>query len=76
MNCADIKITYDTAKHRLRCRHQIGANGFDYQMPCEILKTMPDGRLKIQVFGDRYWKGRRHVSRIRYVHAFRVKEST
>jgi len=64
--------TYDTAKHVLWCRHAIGKNGRDYEMRCEILKTMPDGRLKIRVFGERYWWDRRHVSRIRYVDSNRV----
>lgn len=26
-------------------------------MDCIPLKEMPDGRLKVLVFGDRYWKG-------------------
>lgn len=41
-------------------------------MPCVLLKTMPDGRVKIRVFGDRDWKNTQHLSRIRYVSANRV----
>jgi hypothetical protein len=34
---------------------------------------MADGRLKVLVFGDRNWKSREHLSRIRYVEAGRVR---
>jgi len=58
--------------HWLTCRHQICRNGFDYQMPCDVLKEMPGGRVKVRVYGNRYWGGSR--SRIRYVSKYRVKE--
>lgn len=35
---------------------------------------MNDGRKKVLVFGDRYWKNRNGVKRIRYVPAYRVFE--
>ena len=60
------------ATHRLYCRHAIGQHGRSYHMKCHVLKTMPDGRLKIQVYGDRYWKDRMHVVRVRYVQSDRV----
>lgn len=60
--------------HLLKCRHQIGANGFDYTMPCNILKKIPGGRLKIEVFGDRYWKDNSGKRSVRYVYCFRVKK--
>lgn len=41
-------------------------------MRCHVLKDMGDGRLKLLVFGDRNWKHRDHISRIRYVEADRV----
>lgn len=66
--------SYSEAKHFLGCRHQIGQNGFDYSMPCDILKTMPDGRLKVRVWGDRYWSRDKHKNRIRYVEAYLVEE--
>ncbi|KPB90078.1 Uncharacterized protein AC502_1876 [Pseudomonas syringae pv. maculicola] len=34
---------------------------------------MPDGRVKVLVFGERNWKGREHISRIRYVEAYKVE---
>lgn len=55
------------ATHYLRCRHCIGKAVHDYRMPCLILKKMPDGRVKVLVFGDRYWADREHIERVRYV---------
>lgn len=57
----------------LRCRHCIGPNCKDYVMPCHVIKSMGDGRVKVRVFGDRNWKGHDEKSRIRYVAAHRVK---
>lgn len=59
------------APYRLVCQHVCRWRK-TYTMPCHILKAMPDGRLKVLVFGDRYWKGREHVQRVRYVEASRV----
>ncbi|OEE38338.1 hypothetical protein A1QO_02765 [Vibrio genomosp. F10 str. ZF-129] len=67
-------MTYKTATHVLDCRHAIGAGGKDYQMRCHVLKTMEDGRLKVQVYGERYWKNTEHVVKVRYVEANRVYE--
>ena len=39
-------------------------------VPCNILKTTPSGKLKVEVFGDNYWKTGK--SRINYIEAFRV----
>lgn len=64
--------TSANATHRLRCAHVIGCNDRTYFMRCHVLKAMPDGRLKLLVFGERNWKGRDHVHRIRYVEADRV----
>ena len=61
------------ATHRLSCRHAIGLSGLDYYMDCIILKRMPNYRLKILVFGDRYWKRDKDKKRIRYVDESRVK---
>ena len=60
--------------HLLECYQGLCRSGYSYDMFCNVLKTMPDGRLKIRVFGDRY-RGRRKldISRIRYVAAFRVR---
>ncbi|BEI26613.1 hypothetical protein KKIDH5335_49450 (plasmid) [Vibrio fluvialis] len=66
------ELTADNATHLLWCRHAVGQNGKDYQMRCHVLKTMPDGRLKLRVYGDRYWKNTEHVVRTRYVNSDRV----
>lgn len=70
MNLADYDISQ--ADHRLRCHYQICRNGFDYSMPCIILNKTKSGKLKIVVFGDRYWKNKEHIKRIRYVYPYRV----
>jgi len=59
--------------HFLSCVHAIGKNRYYYFMPCDILKCMKDGRVKIRVFGDRYWKRDREKSRIRYVERNRIE---
>lgn len=58
--------------HRLSCRHAVGRNGKNYYMDCIPLKEMPDGRLKVLVFGDRYWKGHDDKKKVRYVESYRV----
>ena len=41
-------------------------------MRCHVLKTLPDGRKKVLVFGDRNWNHSKDKSRVRYVEAWRV----
>lgn len=60
------------ATHKLKCRHVIGHGVTEYTMPCLILKTMDDGRLKVLVFGERNWKRDSEKQRVRYVPARRV----
>jgi len=67
-------MSYKNATHLLRCRRAVGPSGRTYFMHCNILKKMPDGRLKVLVYGNRYWKDRRDVARIRYVTADRVSK--
>lgn len=62
------------ATHLLSCRHCLGKNITNYEMRCIPLKAMPDGRLKILVFGDLFWGGEN--KKIRYVSANRVMEIT
>lgn len=57
--------------HWLKCRHQIGRNGYDYYMPCNVLKNMSGGKLKIEVFGFMAKGG--NGRRIRYVYKYRVR---
>ena len=60
--------------HKLLCRHVIGRNSISYHMKCIPLGKMADGRMKVLVFGDRYWKGRDEIQKVRYVDAHRVSE--
>jgi len=60
--------------HVLSCKHCMGRNCCEYRMDCIPLKEMNGGRVKILVFGDRYWKGNREKKYIRYVGSWRVKK--
>lgn len=64
--------TIGNATHLLKCRHCIGYNKQDYYMGCLVLKDMGGDRLKVLVFGERNWKNREHIKRIRYVDSHRV----
>lgn len=55
------------AKHLLACSHCIGKSCTYFDMKCEVLKDMGDGRLKVRVFGRLNWKNTVHLHRIRYV---------
>lgn len=65
----DLLEQYTSAKatHLLACRHCIGPNCTEYAMRCTLIKDMGDGRSKVVVFGDRNWRDRDHIKRIRYV---------
>lgn len=65
------EMTAANATHELACTHCCRWEKH-YMMPCHILKQMPGDRLKVLVFGERNWKGRDHISRVRYVEAHRV----
>ena len=67
-------LSFENATHELQCRHAIRSHGKTYYMRCHVLKTMPDGRLKLRVYGDRYWKDTRDTVKVRYVYAWRVFE--
>lgn len=63
----------DDATHLLSCAHCVNSKSrTNYTMPCVILKEMKNGRYKILVFGDRFWKDRYYVRKIRYVDANRI----
>lgn len=66
------ELTAANATHQLICYHVCRWTK-KYAMRCHILKDMSDGRLKLLVFGERNWKDRDHISRIRYVEAGRVR---
>lgn len=60
------------ATHYLCCKHVIGCNEYSYVQKCIVLDKMSRGRLKILVFGERYWKGHDDKKRVRYVYSERV----
>lgn len=68
------ELNRDNATHLLACVHAIGPSRKAYLMPCHILKVMPDGRLKLRVYGERYWKDdRKDKVNVRYVKANYVR---
>ena len=71
---ADIQIK--DATHKLSCRQGLCRSGIDYWMDCIILKEMPNNRLKILVFEERYWKFHDDKKQIRYVDKWRVKPNS
>ena len=61
------------ATHKLSCSHAFNEKSrYDYWMKCIILKEMPNNRLKILVFGNRYWKYHDDKKQIRYVYRYRI----
>ncbi len=56
----------DDATHLLQCSHCIGRARHDYLMACLVLKDMGKGRVKVLVFGERFWRDR-DVQKVRYV---------
>ena len=65
-------MNYENATHLLHCAHALGTHRLEYTMRCHVLKDMGDGRRKVLVFGDMYWKGRETRNRVRYVMAQRL----
>lgn len=61
-------------KHYLICTHHFNSRSYiNYLMHCNVIKEMPDGRLKIKVFGYRWTKSDGY--KIRYVDKYRVRNS-
>ena len=60
------------ATHYLKCKHCIGTNCSYYNMLCIPLGKTKSGKLKVLVFGERNWKYKEHIKRIRYVDEYRV----
>ena len=70
----EIRTAYN-APCRLLCCHAIGKNRCNYYMKCHILKYMKGNkRVKILVFGERNWKNKEHIKKIRYVLNSRVDQ--
>ncbi|NBH76365.1 hypothetical protein D3Z29_10885 [Rodentibacter pneumotropicus] len=58
-------------EYYLKCVHSLNSlSQIDFLMHCNVLKKMPDGRLKIKVFGYRW--SHSIGKKIRYVDSFRI----
>ena len=62
-----------SGEYLLECTHCLGEVCIYYLMYCNFIKKMPDGRVKIKVFGSRFSMV---GSRIRYVDKTRIHESS
>jgi len=61
-------------RHLLKCTHALNSvSEIRYLMYCDIIKQMPDGRLKIKVYGERHRSA--DGEKIRYVDAHRVVDA-
>lgn len=60
------------ATHYLKCSHCIGRSRRHYLMKCMVIKPTKSGLLKVLVFGERDWRGKEHIKKIRYVPEWRV----
>jgi len=69
----NIEFGIKDCTHKLQCSHVIGKIRYNYDMDCIPLKTMPNGKIKILVFGNRYWKGYENKKKIRYVNPKKLK---
>ena len=76
MNSKYANIQRKDSTHKLSCKQGLCRGRIDYWMACIVLKEMPDNRLKILVFGERYWKRHDDKKQIRYVDKFRVKPNS
>jgi len=65
---ADVK----DSTHLLLCKHCIGTRCIEYTMYCKLIGVTKNGLCKIIVFGDRNWKDKDHIKRIKYVSADRL----
>ena len=76
MNSKYANIRRKDSTHKLSCKQGLCRGRIDYWMDCIVLKEMPNGRLKILVSGDRYWKYHDDKKQVRYVNKFRVKPNS
>lgn len=67
------KYSIKDATYLLSCSHCISSkHRMDYFMKCIPISKTKSGKIKIIVFGERNWKGREHIKKIRYVDPFRL----
>lgn len=65
---------YKKTTHFLECKHCIGNRCKKYVMACNILGVTKNGKIKIEVFGERNWKNKEDKRQIRYVESNRIYE--
>lgn len=63
---------YSDCTHLLKCKHCIGKNCSNYYMDCIPLGIASNGKMKVIVFGERDWKNKEHIKKIRYVDPSKV----
>lgn len=69
-------ITIKDATHYIWCCHCIGNSRKDYTMKCLPLSKTKSGKVKVLVFGDRYWKNKDDIKKIRYVENYKLNPIT
>lgn len=67
-----VNVGWGDATHYLHCAHCIGRSVKHYKMRCAVLGKTKTGKVKIVVFGERYWAGRSDKRRVRYVEEYRL----
>ncbi len=66
-------LTVDDATHIVHCRHCVTATQCeDYTMLCIVLDRRDGKHVRVLVFGDRYWKNKKHIRRIRYIQNWKL----
>ena len=58
--------------HYIICNHCQGGNDHEYRMECLLLKITKNGKAKILLFGERYWKNREHKRTVKYIDRSRL----
>lgn len=61
-----------SGEYLLECTHCFGQNEMHYLMYCNVIKDMPNNRVKIKVFGSRFSMT---GNRIRYIDKDRICNS-
>lgn len=59
-------LTVSDFTHYLSCRKCCGRSCTEYYMKCLILPSKGK-KTKLLVFGERNWKGKEHIKKVRYV---------
>lgn len=65
------KYKLENCTHNLKCVHAIGNKRKYYYMPCIPISTK-NGKIKVVVFGDRYWIKHQDKKQVRYVDGNRI----